>query len=405
MQIRNKLATALLCAFGLSCSGGSDLRLLSDSPPDDWSERRRMMNVRIVDPVDGAKEELPDQFATLLQQSCVLGIEEVNLDCASTFTEFTAASGTPTDSGGFVASNCRKAACVAELRLCVAHALLEISSTASQTDVNGTLVPPQSRETRAALAEVAVRVAQLAATDAGEAIRTESAILGTCDGSAGNQFDDPYLGNGPVDTPRTGESLAASLVEAVDLVREATEHAVDDNLAAADAALSSTASALRARREAYIAPILSRGHAADVVVGGATADVVFSGDGDSVPNAVPLLDNNVLCTSDSSDPGVEAAKATIREAAVRPEDLQDQSISIDDFVAGTLGSGMTHNEEGSIRERIEDLYDVELGDSIDEVYATLGLQRRHFLRARKEMNEEMRAFSRDRTRTSTPRVR
>lgn len=402
-------ATRVLCFVcvlaSVSCLDSPDLYLLDDpSGPSDWSDLRRRMNV-IVNSQGFAREVEPDVFTGSLQADCALiltslpqdGSDVVPLfECSSLNTNSVLDTTLP---GG----TCHEVACQVQEGLCVAHRLMEIAATPRSTTVAFTdQVAPQSQATRAALYEQAIRVSRetvLRATDALRAAVGDPATSTCAPGIVAEELEGALYttqpGNPPA--PTNGEALAAGLVEAYHLMREAGEGALTKNVALADAAYADQPSQTRAYRQAFFAPVLSRGHAANLLAG------PFP-EADDQQQALESFGSDPPASAPRPTREVEVALSAIREAAPPGERVLDtSSVPLDDLIFGDT-SGLPADVRGSVRERLEELYDRDDFPDDDSFYEYLGSSRAGFEGARERLIDEHLAFARDSSMRLAPRV-
>ena len=368
----------LLLAAALAC--GPELGLSERSEPDNWDSHRRRQNLTIVDDGGTRLEREPADVANDLYSSC-----EVIL--AADTCKATVEQGSPVEPPLSASTSCATTACWMRFRLCVAHLAMEISTSVLEVevisnDIGAYTVPPQSQASRTAMSELAMdasREAMLLGTDAVRSLigRTSAGTCSTID--AGDEIDGVTL----------GETVGTQLSEAYWLHREATERAVQGNMAVADAAFDRETSQRRAQRLAFHAPVLSRGHAAHLLVGNHDADPMSSGD------ALPIAGGDPYCGTHTAIPGIERAMDVIREAGLNPSDLMNPALSIDEIVADS-GAMDSH----SILDHQEDRYETDLpaeeGDA-DSFYAMMGIDRASFVAARQGLVEQHIAFARSDT--------
>ena len=191
---------------------------------------------------------------------------------------------------------------------------------------------------------------------------------------------DPIYAGGPTYSEVIGHAFAESYF----LMRDAAEAAFDDNLAVADAEYARTPSLTQAARAVYTAPVLSRGHAASLLIG-VSPDI--SGEAAS---ALPGLGSEPLfATERTNDSAFKTAVAIFRDAAPAPADIVGPE-NTDTLVAsrGTL-------TEGSVAERLEEFYAATLPSSFEEIADFFGTTTAALKSARQYLVEEIRGYDRD----------
>lgn len=370
-----------LVALFVSCADPDpDLSLLG--PDDDWEERRTRMNVVVIDPNGETVEQTPGEFlgAVLTECQSLLTVPQVPdpnddetdaptvpLNCAQSF------NGGPT--------GCLYWACWSQAAVCASHRLLEIAESPAPNRVADLTVPPQSQPARTGMLEQSQGVAASAAIFSGIALS----------GAGGGPIGDLACTASDLDAVliaedlTSGESLATSLNEAYYLAQEAARAGAAANTAAADEELSRQPSLTRARETGARAPVLSRGHAAHLLVGGQRAvggepapalDVY----GDEVPFTQPRLSASSLLALDA-----------IRAAAPNLAVLEDPAVSDD-----ALAVGLTDSIRVRLLERFDQPDSFLPADSAG-MFDALGFDASDFAEARRWIVDEARAFPRDRT--------
>ncbi len=255
----------------LLVSCGADLGLDQGPHSVDWTERRRQMNVRVLDGSNAELEVSPEALSAEVQNHCRVDSLAGMADCET----FVWGNGPVAPGVPYSGSSCRQSACMASLKLCTANLLLEIATAANDTVVQGSTglltVPPQSRPTRTGLAEYAALVSTEAVVTAGDGLR--AAATTALDGSVclANSLSDELFENESGEKILEGEVLVGALVEAMEASGAAGELAFEGNVAAADRVLAEETSERRGQQVAFMGPVLSRYHAAALLVGGPTA--------------------------------------------------------------------------------------------------------------------------------------
>lgn len=391
------LARVAVLVLMAACTGDDTWTALSEEPPPaDWTDLRRRMNIRVTGGQSGNQELTPREVVAeaafecmgLLTNPPLDGGEGQAINCSIEFNGFAG----PLDGEDLVTGDCRDAACIGLLGICTANRLEELAETPAPANLGFFVVPPQSNESRAALHERAAavsretifRIVDALGNAVGESGTTNSCLASDVLGGDGTDSD-LWIPDIPGTAQTLGESLAASLVEAYDLLDAATDGAVQRNFAAADAHLSEQPSHLRGARFAQQAPVLSRGHVAHLLVGPYT-------DGDPAENgvALPALGDRPFNSAQPLTQRDRVALQAIREAAPRPATLRlEGGVTFDEMLTGTPGV------DGSIRERLEELYGMALPTDPDEFLDYLGTDRESFENAGRLVVNEMRSFDRD----------
>ncbi|MEZ4252408.1 MAG: hypothetical protein R3B99_29710 [Polyangiales bacterium] len=230
----------------------------------------------------------------------------------------------------------------------------------------------------------------------------------SCDGSStpATLFNEESPTGEPV-----GTVLADSFVEAFHLTREAAERSYRSQLAVADGQHSLRRSDRAANTFAQLAPVLSRGAAAQLVT---QRPAGFEADVDDY--ALPILGGKPLADTRLRGDRDELALEALREAALNPDDLMNEALSIDQLVGGVLGTpppppGTGYDaygpiaQNGSVLHRLEDLHGQELGADAEDLYANLNLTRENFIHARDFLRGQIRSFGRSENVTLPPRER
>ena len=170
-------------------------------------------------------------------------------------------------------------------------------------------------------------------------------------------------------------------------MREAAERSFRSQLAVADGQRSLRRSDRSANTFGQLAPVLSRGAAAQLV---SQAPTGFDAGADDF--ALPILRGKPLADTRLRGERDELALQALREAAINPEDLMNDALSVDELVGGNIGASGDH---GSVLQRLEDLHGQELGSNADELYRNLRVTRESFIHARDYLRGQVRAFARN----------
>ncbi len=155
--------------------GPAEPSLLVESPDETWEARRRRMNVRVNDAqTNTVVDKDPADFLADIQTECQSTLEQGGSQGVCLWTLY---GNPPTKaSDSYFGGDCLENACVALLRTCVAHRLLETARPAAPTQIGSLTVPPQSREARTGMAEMASLVAREAILTTGEALRAAAGL-------------------------------------------------------------------------------------------------------------------------------------------------------------------------------------------------------------------------------------
>jgi len=229
MQHNYQRLFALSIALTIAACAGAepDVHLLDDE--DDWADRRARMNVtvRLEGPNGTESRDLNSgQLRVLLRGECLLLRDTADerpgphVLCDAT-------------SYGALAS-CQEATCASNLLLCMAHRAREYAETLAPIDtltvVDGyaATVIPQDAASRAGLDELALTLAQEALGVAGENLRRGGGLSASAGLAVCTPADMTTVPAGGVGRPMNhAESLAFDLAEAVHLVEEAGNAAVE----------------------------------------------------------------------------------------------------------------------------------------------------------------------------------
>ncbi|MBX3247861.1 MAG: hypothetical protein KF901_11835 [Myxococcales bacterium] len=400
MGTQHRPLACALVLIALACSDTGPSLDLADVP-EGWDEHRRRQNVTVRDPNGGTHELTPEEVAVHAGQAC-----------ASQLAHLSGCNLSPSDSykfanAPFEPSECSVAACGATFRICIAHRLMELAEHRQpEYELAGFTYPVLDVAERAAVHERALFAAREAVLQTGTALTSSLVHPQTCQTASSSQVE--FEDVSPTGE-RVGTVLVDTFVEAFELMREAAERSYRNQLAVADGQRSLRRSDRAANTFSQLAPVLSRGAAAQLVT---QAPYGFHPADDGF--ALPILGGKPLADTRLRDDRDELALQTLREAAVNPADLLDPTLPIDELVGGTLmdptGTGFPSDnpslpstrQRGSVLERLEDLHGQELGNDAQDLYRNLGLTREHFLHARDYLRGEIRAFARNPT-TTLPR--
>ncbi|HMI92090.1 MAG TPA: hypothetical protein VK509_12030, partial [Polyangiales bacterium] len=266
--------------------------------------------------------------------------------------------------------------------MCDANHLLDIAGLRARPvvlDFNSTAAPFPGRQ-----AHYAVPV-QSAPTNAALAIDARRLLRGVMFNIL-NRLSQKATGTGcsSIASPELLQMLAAQIGDALQSYEQATDIAIDNILASSDAQLDSIPSISEAAARAVAGGELSRAAAAHLLLGG---DPGLMG-----------TTASALCDDPKLTPQAQRALSIFRLSALSPSDVLDDTFTTSTLVTGTVPSG-------SVRARLEKLYDAGLITEITELGATdgliggLGLRTEDFAAARRYMQDELRAFSRSSTAT------
>lgn len=375
---RYRALASLVIFVASSCNGGETTLSVADGDVPDWEAHRRRMNLTIVDATSNQQSDAePEYVAKQLKLSCVTQVAEIDA-CVGLVSDDLTDPHSEAPVGA--QTSCTAIACWMQTRLCVAHGLLEIANAASTVRVGQSIVHPQREEARTGASEVAIHVAREALLAGLAGLQNAGGRISSNTCSATELTDELDAGV-PV-----GESIATSVAEAYWLAREAGERAIRGNLAVADAAFDEQTSSQRALRYAYHAPVLSRGHAAHLLLG--------HHDDDAVVEALPGDAGRLFGAHELSGRERQALEV-LREAGLSPQDIEDPSVSVGDLLAGSDPS--IHH---TVLVHQKELY----GDDVPAVdaaslYAMFGLAERDFASARQRLVEELRVYRRSRVAT------
>ena len=285
----------------------------------------------------------------------------------------------PTAAATSTSCGCEEAACEMRINNCKVNLLLEMAT--GEADVELTAwsgnayqriqVPPQNIETRAALAEAALR--QVAHQVQAQAIGSNIYFAdASCTASARVDAGATSMA--------TGRDLLMSLyAELPELAREAGELAASTYRSIATSMISNNVSFSRGAREAHEVSL----YGARLLVGGFNATVAQSG---ALPGAV--------CQEPQLSNGGEEALRVLRSIGLPPSDVTSTSISIDDFLYRPTGPSVVRRylvQAG----RLDEFGTL----TRDQFLAELGLTRDDFAEARRVESEYIRAYRRDMTAT------
>lgn len=347
--------------------------------PEGWDEHRRRQNVTVRDAEGGERELSPDQVALQAGQECAVQLADLE-DC-----NFAPFASNKLATSPFEPDECHVAACEATLRICVSHRLMELAEHRDPEFQFGSYRYPvldaAERATTHASALFAAREALL---------QTANALSGTLNHPWGCNTSDPAEPGFDKVSPTgevVGTVLADAFVEAFHLTREAAERSFRSQLAVADGQRSLRRSDRSANTFSQLAPVLSRGAAAQLVT---QAPIDFDSGADDF--ALPILRGKPLADTRLRGERDEFALEALREAAINPEDLMNDALSIDELVGGNMGAS---GEHGSVLQRLEDLHGQDLGTNADDLYRNLRVTRDSFIHARDYLRGQVRAFARN----------
>jgi hypothetical protein len=384
-----RVAVALLAALS-GCGADPDLSLL-EGEPNDWAERRRRLDITVIehDPELGAlppEQYEPDDLIPLVVHTCV---GTVRGDASNTFDECSGADALERITSTAANADCTSsigAMCSAQIGFCAAQLYLELASGVMPVDLYDDsstrfTVPVQSTATRAGLAEAAKDYATYAAVMAGESLRRFAgdgdATVAVC-----NSVSDPVVAGD--DTLTYGEEFAHLLLESLRAAREATDLAVEYNVAVADNDYSRIPDRGLAARTEWMAPVLSRFHALGLLVGQGeyyahTASDTHSFNRESLPFAQTHF--GAEC-----DGRCLEALRVVRATAIRTDDLLE--------FADPGGTPFWLDEvRGRLAERTAS--PSLAAQTSDEFAATFGLTVADFTRAREYLLVESVVFDRE----------
>ncbi|MCZ7685885.1 MAG: hypothetical protein M5U28_46870 [Sandaracinaceae bacterium] len=364
-----------------ACSPADEHRLLGDEEDRRLAERRRRMNVQIIDENGDPAELDPLQLWELAAASCEAAAESLSgHSCA-----------VPDSITPSLALNCRMSVCVSSAALCLANRYLELGAALEPIEIGDTIILPQSNATRAGFYESATFLLQSAIAVSGEALRSayvsEAEVDGElhnpnmfCDTDAGGDSDslDTTLGGVPA-----SRLLIGNLAEGSAMLREAVGEAVRRNVADADTELARTPDRVLATRAAWHDPFLSRGNAARLAF--RSLDPKYS---TFIPYGLPPS-----CAIPPISRRGRTALRHVRASGVSPTLIRAEQPA-DDFLWSE-----NINDPGVI-ERLQALFDLPNpgGDPADQVEAFLrghSLSRSDFIEARAFIRCELDSFPRD----------
>jgi hypothetical protein len=347
--------------------------------PEGWDEHRRRQNVTVRDAEGGERELSPDEVALQAGQDCAAQLADL------TGCNFAPFASNKLATSPFEPTECHVAACEATLRICASHRLMELAEHRDPEFQFGSYRYPvldaAERATTHSSALFAAREALL---------QTATALVGTLNHPAGCNTAAPTPPRFDMESPTgelVGTVLADAFVEAFHLTREAAERSFRSQLAVADGQRSLRRSDRSANTFAQLAPVLSRGAAAQLVT---QAPIDFDSGADDF--ALPILRGRPLADTRLRGERDELALEALREAALNPEDLMNDAFSIDELVGGNMGAS---GEHGSVLQRLEDLHGQELGTNADDLYRNLRVTRDSFIHARDYLRGQVRAFARN----------
>jgi hypothetical protein len=347
--------------------------------PEGWDEHRRRQNVTVRDAEGGERELSPDDVALQAGQECAVQLSDLN---GCNFAPF---ASNKLATLPFEPAECHVAACEATLRICASHRLMELAEHRDPEFQFGAYrYPVLDAAERATTHESALFAAREAL------LQTATALTSSLNYPSGCTTNSP-IGVQFHATSATGEFtgtvLADAFVEAFHLTREAAERSFRSQLAVADGQRSLRRSDRSANTFAQLAPVLSRGAAAQLVT---QAPIDFDSGADDF--VLPILRGRPLADTRLRGERDELALEALREAAINPEDLMNDAFSIDELVGGNMGAS---GEHGSVLQRLEDLHGQDLGTNADDLYRNLRVTRDSFIHARDYLRGQVRAFARN----------
>ena len=149
--------------------GPAEPSLLVESPDETWEARRRRMNVRVNDAqTNTVVDKDPADFLADIQTECQSTLEQGGSQGVCLWTLY---GNPPTKaSDSYFGGDCLENACVALLRTCVAHRLLETARPAAPTQIGSLTFPPPSPQAPPGLPEMSSLVAREAILTTGESL-------------------------------------------------------------------------------------------------------------------------------------------------------------------------------------------------------------------------------------------
>jgi len=261
---------------------------------------------------------------------------------------------------------------VDQAQICVAKTLLAAATVQAQplamvgADGSGYSIPRQSEATAEALAESAISAAKQALSMVTSDVTYPKYCATSQLVSWENEISSPPYS--------WGDRIVYAYAEALQTARDAYDRAVEASVNASDKMRSSSVSLTQSTERQISGEALSRAAAAHLLVGG---DPGLEG---SVENA--------LCIHGDLVPSSKSALQLMRDAAVDPADVIDDSVTDDDLIDGSLANG-------SVRDRLAQFHHYpELVDKTKTVEQLYKLNPADFQEARRYLKEEIHAFSR-----------
>ncbi len=375
--MKNKRVVNILglvaASFVLGCDDApSDQLSLVPGPPEEQSdtEEERLRQLQLISIVYQDADSHDPGPAT---KSAIDVALEVRAMCK---TEVGACQNNA--AGGLTRSG---AYCDAAASVCAAQRLLDAAST-NATPVHvrvGTttdyLVPAQTRAASSSMARMSMSLSGWAMQAVASSFR-RAAALPQYDSyqyyGANTDLDDIFEGD------TVGSGMASQFVVAYSLYREAAEKAVDDVVAVADWQYSTTSSPTLASARSYAGSALSRVAGAHLLVGGESGLLGTSTQG--------------FCSSPELTGPARRALGLLREAAVYPDDVLSETVSL-----GSLLNGPLTSQKGDVRERLRRKWGIDLTSDGRSIQEWTQLRDQDFAEARETLREEIRSFSRSMT--------
>lgn len=370
----------LVSSVTAACASQPDAELLNDDEGR-YEERRRRMHILVQSP-DGqggwqpATEMSPQVFSQKLKAHCFREI-------ATNAYFSNCIQGGPT---------CVDQVCAAHAELCMAHLYLELSRTVVPVEIRPDpkdvlRIPPQRTETNAGFGEQAIVAATSAVTISGENLRhasDETYNGGVCTAQTLSGAIKDEQGR-IAETPT--EALASAVVEGTLLARRAASQARQDNMAVADGDLASDPDRGQAARDAWLAPTLSRLHAAQLYVGGKG----YARDQTLSPHYQPVAETGV-CSAKCDTQNCRRARTIINESGMAAADIVNMAVPAADLI-----NGVGLSVPGGMADRLSELLnEPALADeSAPQVLSRFGITERDLQQAREHMRQEGALFARD----------
>ncbi len=346
----------------LSCSSGEPRSLhLVDEPPASSTdpEAERLRKMQLIRALDTSTD--PPTLTDASEYDIGLNIY------------FACNSERCFDTGGLT-DECDIELCAAQAQLCQAKLYMAAAQPQSGSLKLGSwLIPPQTPGASARLAQIAMNTASTAMQWSVQPLNEMLKVVSTTSycrpadavryGSEGTQYATAY---------------AATYADAYHTFQEATQIGLKATNNAADAQFSSTTSSSLQQSRAVAGTALSRSAAAHLLTYGDAGLLGSTTKG--------------FCATPSLTPSGKAALSVLRESAISPVALAS-GLTIDTLLNG-VGSSVPN---GSVRQRLAELYQYPAllsGTPVEQYY---GLTQAAFTEARSFMNDEVNAFSRSLT--------